>query len=98
MSAIYMQETSARGRTGIGTVIVRGEEVWRDLRQQADLAKASFVPVEEDTIGSEKLAGCLNLQMWVKKRIEWWTGGLKAELGLPELPEPPSGRSTWSPS
>ena len=65
-----MQGTSARGRTGIGTVNVRGEDVWLDLTQKADSAKASFVPMEEDMAGSEEFAAYLNLWMRAEKRAE----------------------------
>lgn len=94
MFAICTQGTSAQGRTGIGTVIVRGEEVSRVSRRNADLAKASLVRTEEDMIGSEEFAVCLNLWMRAKKRMEWRSEELEVGLGPPQLPESPSERST----
>jgi hypothetical protein len=43
MSAICRLGISARGRMGIGTVVLRGEEVWRHLCQRGDLETVSSV-------------------------------------------------------
>jgi hypothetical protein len=94
MFAICMQGTSAQGRTGIGTVIVRGEDVWLDLTQQADPAKAS-ISMEEDMTGAEAY---LSLWMRAEKRAEERIGEIKAEIGQPELLRSLSERSTWFPS
>ena len=54
----------------IGTVIERGEEVWRRLRQQIDLGRVSFGSMEEGMIGSVKSGVCRSLWVQAKERMK----------------------------